>query len=78
MTEKDYDRLMSLVFVVGIYEGVLPFPATWFGWHPFLSFPLRLDAPAWWLVSGVVVVVALVLLQRLDEAKKRASHDDAR
>lgn len=69
---KTYEGLTSLVALIGLYEGVLPFVGKLLNWHPFLSLPLRLPAPAWWIVSAAVVVVAIALLDVLDQAKKRA------
>jgi len=77
VTTKKDDGLSSLVLVVGIYEGVLPFPSRWFGWHPLLSLPTRLDAPAWWIVSGAVVVMAATLLVLLDRAGEGATPSDS-
>lgn len=68
---KSYDALSFLVGWLGIYEGLLPFAAKIFGWHPALALPLRLPNPAWWIVAAVIVVVAFVLLAVLDNAKKR-------
>lgn len=73
---KSYDALSTLALVVGVYEGLLPFPAKLFDWSPVLSIPARLDAPAWWIVAGVVLIVAATSLDRLDKAKKaRFGHD---
>ncbi|MER8184537.1 hypothetical protein [Kitasatospora sp. NPDC094015] len=72
---KSYDALSALVFVLGVYEGVLPFPARLFDWQPLLSLTVRLSSPAWWIVSGLVVVVATVLLAQLDRAKRRRFPD---
>ncbi|MCP2272057.1 hypothetical protein [Actinokineospora diospyrosa] len=71
MDEKGYDGLQAVVFLVGIYEGLLPFASKVFDWDPFLAFPLRLPAPLWWIVAAAVVVICLVLLELLDRAKKR-------
>lgn len=71
---KTYDGLSSLVFLVGIYEGVLPFVGKLFGWHLKLALPLQLDGPWWWLVSIAVLIVAVALLERIDRAKKRAAN----
>lgn len=70
---KTYDGLSSLVFLIGIYEGVVPFVIKIFGWHQRLAFPARLAAPAWWIVSLAVIVVAAVLLDALEKAKIRAA-----
>ncbi|WP_018684994.1 hypothetical protein [Actinokineospora enzanensis] len=71
MDERGYDGLQGLVFLVGIWEGLIPFVARIFDWHPFLAFPLRLPSPLWWIVSGAVVVISMVCLELLDRAKKR-------
>lgn len=68
---KDYDQLSTLVFVVGLFEGLLPFAGRLLGFSPLLSLPLRLDAPWWWIVAGVVLVGAAAALIALDEGKKR-------
>jgi hypothetical protein len=68
---RDYDAVSAVAFLVGFYEGVLPFVAKVLGWTPFLSVPSRMDAPAWWLVSAAVLVVAVVVLDRTDRAKRR-------
>ena len=68
---KSYDGLSSVVFIAGIYEGVVPFLAKLVGIRPFLAFPARLGAPLWWLVSGAVIVVATGLLWAIDVAKTR-------
>lgn len=69
---KTYEGLTSLVFLIGLYEGVLPFVGKLLHWHPLLSMPLRLSAPAWWIVSAAVIVVAIALLEVIDRAKTRA------
>ena len=69
---KTFDALSAIVFMVGIYEGLIPFVAKLFDATPVLSVPSRLDAPAWWIVSTLVVVVAIVALERIDQAKRRA------
>ena len=74
---KTYEGLTSLVFLIGLYEGVLPFVGTLLNWHPFLSMPLGLSAPAWWIVSAAVIVVAIALLEVIDRAKKRAGEATA-
>ncbi|MGH3864483.1 hypothetical protein [Actinokineospora sp.] len=70
---SSYDGASSAVFLVGIYEGVVPLVSKVFDWHPFLAFPLRLPDPWWWIVSVTVIVVAIVLLDALEKAKKRAT-----
>lgn len=74
---KSYDALSAFALIVGFYEGLLPFPAKLFDWTPVLSIPARMDAPAWWIVSGLVLVAAVVALDRLDTAKKRRFGPDA-
>jgi len=69
---KTYDGLSGLVALAGIHEGIVPFIGKIFGWHQFLSLPLHLPAPAWWIVSIAAIVVALALLEMIDQAKKRA------
>ncbi|SER76827.1 hypothetical protein [Actinokineospora terrae] len=71
MDERGYDGLQAVVFLAGIYEGLLPFVSKVFAWDPFLAFPLRLPDPLWWIVSGAALVVCVVLLELLDRAKKR-------
>ncbi|GAA3019499.1 hypothetical protein [Actinokineospora globicatena] len=71
MDERGYDGLQAVVFLVGIYEGLLPLVSKVFDWDPFLAFPLRLPDPLWWIVSGAVVVGCAVALELLDRAKKR-------
>jgi branched-subunit amino acid permease len=73
---KTYDLLMVIALLVGIHEGVEPFAAKIFGWHPFLSLPLNLASPAWWIVSGLVIVVAVAVLLLLDAAKRRNTDAD--
>ncbi len=68
---EDYDQLSTVVFIVGVYEGLLPFLGRWLGFSPLLSLPLKLDAPWWWLVAGAVLVGAAAALIALDEGKKR-------
>ncbi|KAA2252978.1 hypothetical protein F0L68_33820 [Solihabitans fulvus] len=68
---KSYDALSSFVGIVGLYEGLIPFPAKIFGWHPLLALPVRLASPAWWIVSGAVLVAAFAALVVIDNAKKR-------
>lgn len=68
MDAKDRRGLSDLVLLVGLYQGLLPFVAQVFGWHPVLSLPSRLDGPAWWLVSAAVVVVCAGLLEALHRA----------
>lgn len=73
MSER-YDALSGAIFLVGIYEGVVPLVARIvFDGTPFLALPARLDAPAWWIVSIAVIVVAVVLLELVDRAKQRAA-----
>lgn len=74
---KSYDALSAAVFLVGFYEGLLPFAAKIFDWTPALSVPARMDAPAWWIVSAVVLIAAVITLDRLDTAKKRRFEPDA-
>ncbi|MEV5570447.1 hypothetical protein AB0L06_10365 [Spirillospora sp. NPDC052269] len=72
---KTYDGLMSIVFFAGFYEGLLPFPAKYFGWKPLLSLPSRMPSPSWWIVAAAALVTATVLLVILDGAKKRRFPD---
>jgi len=69
---KTFDALSAIVFMVGIYEGPIPFVAKLFGAEPVLSVPSRLGTPTWWIVSALVVVVAIVALARIDDAKRHA------
>ncbi|WP_433330526.1 hypothetical protein [Spirillospora sp. CA-294931] len=79
MTMKDpksYDLLSYIVVFLGFYEGVLPFVAKSTDWEPFLSLPRHLSSPAWWIVSGLVIVASFFSLWGIDIAKKRR-HPDA-
>jgi hypothetical protein len=69
-----FDALSGLVFLVGIYNGLAPFVARLvFDGDLFLAFTLRLPSPWWWLASLAVLVLAVVLLEWIDRAKKRAT-----
>jgi hypothetical protein len=68
---KSYDTLSAIALLVGFYEGLLPFPAQLFGFSPLLSLPAHMDAPAWWIVSGLVLIATVVALERLGQAKRR-------
>ncbi|GAA4411717.1 hypothetical protein ACFQV2_35730 [Actinokineospora soli] len=72
MDRRGIEGLQAGVFIVGIYEGVVPLVSKVFDWRPFLAFPLRLPEPYWWIVSVVVIVVAAVVLEVLDRMKSRA------
>ena len=77
---KDYDAVSAVVFLLGIYQGVIPLVARLvFGEdaHVFLSLPLRLDAPWVWVVSVAALVVAVVLLGVIDAAKTRRFPEEA-
>jgi hypothetical protein len=79
VTASEYDGLSSLVFVAGIYEGVVPLVVRLLvsdDARPLLAFPLRLDEPWWWITSVVVILVAIGLLERIDQAKRRAVEGD--
>ena len=69
---KTYEGWQSVVFVVGIYEGIVPLVATVLGWNPLLAFPLRLPEVPRVVVCVVVIVAAVAALELLDQAKKRA------
>lgn len=69
MDRRGLGGLQALVFVVGVYEGVVPLISRLFGWSPALAFPLHLPDPYWWVVSVSVIVVAVVLLEVLDRKK---------
>ncbi|SDD46156.1 hypothetical protein [Actinokineospora iranica] len=73
MDARGYAGLQTVVFFVGLYEGVVPFVAKVFDWEPFLAFPLRLPNPAWWIVSAAAILVSIVLLDLLERGKKRVS-----
>ncbi|PPK69502.1 hypothetical protein V5P93_006851 [Actinokineospora auranticolor] len=75
MDQKAYDGLQTVVLLVGVWEGLIPFVAKIFGWRPFLAFPLHLPDPLWWIVSGAVIVISLVLLELLDRAKKQSTRE---
>lgn len=68
---KSQDAILTVVLLVGVYEGVMPFVAKLFGWHPVLALPLLLPDPTWWIVSSSVIVVALTLLMGMDADRKR-------
>ncbi|MGX7824246.1 hypothetical protein ACTG9Q_04070 [Actinokineospora sp. 24-640] len=72
MERRGIEGLQTTVFIVGVYEGVLPLVSRVFDWKPFLAFPLRLPEPWWWIVSVAVIVVAVVLLEFLDRMKNGA------
>lgn len=76
MDAKTYDGLMYLCLLAGFWEGLVPFPAKYFGWTPLLSLPSRMPSPIWWIVAAVSLVVAAVALVLLDEAKKRSFPED--
>lgn len=69
---KTYDVLMFVPLWLGIHQGILPFTAKWFGWHPAAALPLRLPGPGWWIVSVLVIAAAFGALAALDAAKERA------
>lgn len=69
---KTYDRLSTVVFVAGVYEGAGPFLGKLFDREPALAFPLLLSAPWWWIVAALTLVLAFVLLTAIDTAKRRA------
>lgn len=71
MDRRGIEGLQAGVFIVGMYEGVVPLVSKVFDWHPFLAFPLRLPEPYWWIVSVAVIVVAAVVLEVLDRKKSR-------
>jgi hypothetical protein len=81
VTASEYDGLSSLVFVAGVYEGVVPVVVRLLvsdDARPLLVFPLRLAAPWWWITSVVVILVAIGLLERIDQAKRRAVSGEGR
>lgn len=69
MDSSGISALQGAVFVVGVYEGVVPLVARVFDWHPVLAFPLLLPEPYWWIVSVLVIIAAVVLLELLDQRK---------
>jgi hypothetical protein len=75
VSAKDYDGLSAVVFLVGIYAGVVPFVVRLFSAdaQPLLALPLRLDGPWWWIASATAIVAAVALLEALDRAKRRAA-----
>ncbi|WP_051114820.1 hypothetical protein [Actinokineospora enzanensis] len=73
MDQRGYDGLQSAVFLVGIWEGLVPFASKVFGWEPSLALPLRLPSPLWWIVSAAVVVLSMAMLEILDRAKRRTA-----
>ena len=69
-----YDVASALVFLVGIYNGVLPLVSRLlFDSDLRLAFTLRLRAPWWWIASIAVLVGAAGLLIVIDQAKERRS-----
>lgn len=72
MERRGIEGLQAAVFIVGVYEGVVPLVSRLFGWSPFLALPLRLPEPWWWIVSVAVIVAAVVLLEVLDRMKNHA------
>lgn len=68
---KTLDAASSATFLVGLFLGVLPFPAKLFGFDPILAATTRLPDPWWWIVAGLVCVAAAATLETLDRAKKR-------
>lgn len=67
-----YDAVSAVVFLVGVYNGIVPFVARLvFDGDPVLAFTLLLPSPWWWIVSLVVIAVAVVLLDLVDTAKQR-------
>ncbi|GGS22909.1 MULTISPECIES: hypothetical protein [Actinokineospora] len=72
MERRGIEALQAVVFVVGIYEGVVPLVSRVFDWNPVLALPLRLPEPYWWIVSVAVIVVAAALLELLESRKSRA------
>jgi hypothetical protein len=77
---KAYDGLSALVFLVGIYEGVVPLVVRLVfrsDGGPLLALPQRLPAPWWWIVSVTVLVATAVALGLIDQAKERAFPDES-
>jgi hypothetical protein len=68
---KSYDLFSFVAVWLGLHQGVYPFAAKMFGWKARLSLPMRLPSPFWWIVSGLVIVLMIVLLDVIDKAKKR-------
>lgn len=67
-----YDALSSVVFLLGVYNGIAPFVARLvFDGDLVLAFTLRLPSPWWWIASLGVLAVAVVLLTLIDDAKQR-------
>lgn len=74
---KRYEAATTLVFVIGISQGVIPLVSKlFFDGQPLLALPARLPGPWWWLVSTAVVVAGLVALEVIDKAKRRAATGD--
>lgn len=76
---KRFDALSTVVFLVGVAEGIVPFAAKltdW--WTPIFALPLYLDPPYWWIVSGLVAVIAVVALMFIERAKQRAAREGER
>jgi hypothetical protein len=69
MGSRGISAAQGAVFVVGVYEGVVPLVARAVGWDPVLAFPLLLPAPYWWIVSVGVIVGAVLGLELLDQRK---------
>lgn len=74
--DRDLDAASGLVFLVGVYNGVLPFGARLFDTTLFLALPTRLPAPWWWLASLAICVATAVTLWWLDQARSRRLEDD--
>jgi hypothetical protein len=73
MDSKTYDLLLFVVLFAGVWQGVMPLVLTALGaGFRGLAFPVLLPQPWSWIVSVLVIAVALVLLAVIDRAKKRA------
>ncbi|MGW5053321.1 hypothetical protein [Actinokineospora sp. NPDC004072] len=69
MDRRGIVGLQAVVFVVGLYEGVVPLVSRVFDWEPVLALPLLLPEPYWWIASIAVIVVAVALLELLENRK---------
>lgn len=74
---RTYDTASGVVFLVGIYNGVVPFIArlVFDRDRLLLALPLRLPAPWWWITSLTVIVATIALLAAIDQAKQRRRGD---
>ena len=72
-----FEALSGLVLLVGVYNGLLPFVVrlVFGGDQLLLTLTLRLPAPWWWIASLAVLVLTVVALAVIDQAKHRHLDD---